>query len=125
MIKRYIATALVLIMLAPLNAGASAWMAESASMVEADEAAMTQMLMAGHDHEEMMSPIQKQSMMDAHDHGPDDCDDYCMNCSNHCSGTAIIPSANSTFELDRKFNRTITGNTLSRAYLLYRPPIFA
>jgi len=125
MIKRYIATALILILLAPLNAGASAWMADSSSMVDVDEMAMTQMLMMGHDHEVMMSAGQQQAMMDAHDHGPDDCDDYCMSCSNHCSSTAIIPSSSSTIEFDRRFNRTLTGGTLSRAYLLYRPPIFA
>ena len=124
MIKRYVATTLVLIMLAPLNAGASAWMAESSSMVDADQMAMTQMIAMGHDHK-AMSAGQKQAMMDAHDHGPEDCDDYCMNCSNHCSSTAIIPYASNTFELDRRFNRILTGNTLSRAYLLYRPPIFA
>ena len=122
MIKRYIVTALVLLMLAPVNAGASAWMADSSSVVETEETAMVEMLMTGHDHEAMMDSSQKQTMMDGHDHGADDCDDYCMNCSNHCSSTAIIPSSNSTFELDRKFNRTITGNTLNRAYLLYRPP---
>lgn len=125
MIKRYIAAALVLIMLAPLNAGAAAWMAESSSVVDADEMAMTQMLKLGHDHAAMMDSSQKQSMMDAHDHGSEDCDDYCMNCSNHCSSTAIIPSSSSSFALDRKFSRTIAGNTFSRAYLLYRPPISA
>lgn len=125
MIKRYIVTVLVLLMLTPVNAGASAWMAESSSGVGADEMAMAEMHMAGHDHEAMMASPAKQSMMDAHDHGSKDCDDYCMNCSNHCSSTAITSSSNSTFERDRKFNRTITGNTFSRAYLLYRPPIFA
>jgi hypothetical protein len=118
-------TALVLIMFAPLNVGASAWMAESSSVVDPDEIVMTQMFMTGHDHEAMMDSPQKQSMMDAHDHGSEDCDDYCMNCSSHCSSTAIIPSSSSPFELDRKFDRIITGNTFSRAYLLYRPPIFA
>ena len=125
MIKRYIVTALVLIMLAPLNAGASVWMAESSSVVDADEVAVAQMHMAGHDHGAMMGSGQKQAMMDAHDHGSEDCDDYCMNCSNHCFSTAIIPSSSNIFALDRKFDRTITGNTLSRAYLLYRPPISA
>ena len=116
MIKRYIVSVLVLLMLTPVNAGASAWMAESSSGVGADEMAMAEMHMAGHDHE---------AMMDAHDHGSKDCNDYCMNCSNHCSSTAITPFSRSTFERDRKFNRTITGNTFSRAYLLYRPPMFA
>lgn len=125
MIKRYIITALVLLMLAPLNAGASAWMAESSPMVETDEVAMAEMLMPGHDHGAMMGSSEKQSMMDAHDHDAEDCDDYCMNCSNHCSSTAIVPSSSNIFELDRKFNRTITGDTSSRASLLFRPPISA
>ena len=59
MIKRYIVTALVLIMLAPLNAGASVWMAESSSVVDADEVAVAQMHMAGHDHGAMMGSGQK------------------------------------------------------------------
>lgn len=125
MIKRYIVTALVLIMFAPLNVGASAWMDESSSVVDADETAMAQMHMAGHDHEAMMGSAQQQVMMDVHDHSAEDCDDYCMNCSNHCSSTAIIPTLSHVFELDRKFTRTLTGNTFSRAYLLYRPPISA
>lgn len=125
MIKRYIVTALVLLMLAPVNVGAAAWMVESSSVVKPDEMAMAEMHMTGHDHAAMMDSSAKQSMMAAHDHGSQDCDDYCMNCSNHCSSTAIIPSSSSTFERDRKFNRTISGNTFSRAYLLYRPPIFA
>ncbi|MDA0281612.1 MAG: hypothetical protein O3C29_14455 [Proteobacteria bacterium] len=125
MIKRYIVTALVLLMLAPVNAGASAWMAESAPGVGPDKMAMAEMHMAGHDHKAMMDSSAKQSMMDAHDHGSEDCDDYCMNCSNHCSSTAITPSSGSTFERDRKFNRTITGNIFSRSSKLYRPPIFA
>jgi hypothetical protein len=125
MIKRYLVTALVILMLAPLNAGAAAWMAESPSVADDGEMTMSQMVMTGHDHEAMMSSHQKQSMMDAHDHGSEDCEDYCMNCSNHCSSTALIPSSGNIFELDRKFNRTITGNTLSRAYLLFRPPISA
>lgn len=121
MIKRYIVTVLVLLMLAPVNAGAAAWMTESAPAADA----MAQMHMAGHDHEAMMDSSAKQAMMDAHDHSSEDCDDYCMNCSNHCSSTAITPSSSSTFEVDRKFHRTHTGNTFSRAYLLYRPPISA
>lgn len=100
-------------------------MAESSSGVETGEMAMAEMPMPGHDHAAMMDSRQKQAMMDAHDHGPEDCDDYCMNCSNHCSSTVIISSSSSSFALDRKFNRTITGNTLSRTYLLYRPPISA
>ncbi|MBL4574185.1 MAG: hypothetical protein JKY86_14120 [Gammaproteobacteria bacterium] len=120
---RYIITALVLLMLAPVNAGASAWMVDSSSVVEAGETVTAEMHMTGHEHEANMGSSQKQSMMDAHDHGSEDCDDYCMNCSNHYSSTAITPSLSSTFETDRKFDRTITGTTLNRAYLLFRPPI--
>jgi hypothetical protein len=107
-------------MFLPVNAGASSWMDESSSVVKSEE-----MHMAGHDHEAMMDSEQKPSSMDAHDHGSEDCDDYCMNCSTHCTSAAIIPSSSSTFELDRKFNRSITGYTSSYAYLLYRPPISA
>lgn len=125
MIKRYIVTVLVLLMLAPENVGVSAWMAESSTVVDADEIAMADMHMAGHDHEAMMDSSHKLSMVDAHEHGSEDCDDYCMNCSNHCSNTAIIPSSSSIFGPDQKFISITTGNTLSRAYLLYRPPISA
>ena len=125
MIKRYIVTVLVLLMLAPENVGVSAWMAESSTVVDADEIAMADMHMAGHDHEAMMDSSHKLSMVDAHEHGSEDCDDYCINCSNHCSNTAIIPSSSSIFGPDQKFISITTGNTLSRAYLLYRPPISA
>ncbi|PCI76999.1 MAG: hypothetical protein COB20_09310 [SAR86 cluster bacterium] len=125
MIKRYIITALVLIVLAPLNAGAAAWMTQSPTVGDTGEMPMAQMDMAGHDHESMMSSGQKQLMMDAHDHGSDDCDDYCMNCSNHCSSTAILSSSNDIFELDREFHKTLAGDTSNRAYLLFRPPIRA
>ena len=125
MTKRYIITALILVMLAPLNAGASPWMAQSSSDPGAGEMAMPQMGMAGHDHGALMSSGQQQTMMDAHDHSAEDCDDYCMNCSNHCSSTAILTSPNDTFELDRGFHKTFTVETLRRAYLLYRPPIRA
>jgi len=116
MIRRYIITSLVLVMFLPVNAGASSWMDESSSVVKSEEMHMA-------DHEAMMDSEQKPSLMDAHD--SEDCDDYCINCSTHCSIAGIIPSSNSAFELDRKFNRSISGCTSNYAYLLYRPPISA
>lgn len=121
--KRYIVTALVFVMLAPLNVVASAWMTQSSSVIAADETAMAQEHMMGHDHEAMTSSGQKQAMMDAHEHDAEDCDDYCMNCSSHCSSTAIPTSANDIIELDQKFNKILSGETSSRSYLLFRPPI--
>lgn len=125
MTKRYILSLLILIMLAPLNVGASAWMAKSFSVIDADDAAITQMHVVGHDHQAMMNSGQKQSMMDAHNHSAEDCDDYCMTCSNHSYSSAITSFSNTTRELDRKFSLANVSYTLSRAYLLYRPPIRA
>jgi hypothetical protein len=123
MIKRYILSFLILIMLAPLNVGASAWVAQSFSAVDADETLVTQMHAVGHDHQAMTSSGQTQSMMDAHNHSAEDCDDYCMTCSNHSSSSAVTSFSNTTLELDRKFSLSSASYTLSRAYLLYRPPI--
>ena len=81
--------------------------------------------MMAHDHDSMMSAEHKQSMMDAHYHGAEECDDYCMNCSSHCSSTAIISSPSDAYDFDRKFGRATAVDTSSLVYLLYRPPICA
>lgn len=85
---------------------------------------MSQMHMADHDHATMLNSGQEQSMTSAHDHSLQNCD-YCMSYSNHCSNTAIIASFKNSFELDRKFETAITGDTMSRVSLLFRPPINA
>jgi len=125
MIKQTIVTVLILVLLAPLNAGASAWMSQSSSMTNDVELAMSPMHMPDHDHETMLRTAGKPSTMDTHDHSPEDCDEYCMNCVNHCSSTAISSSLIEIFELNHEFETTITSDILSRAYLLYRPPIRA
>jgi len=122
--KQYIATALILILLAPVNMGASAWMNLSSISANTGDAEMTQMHTTDHDHAAMLSIGQEQSMTNAHDHSVQDCG-FCMNCSNHCSTNALIASFKNHFELDREFATTIAGDTMSRVSLLFRPPISA
>ena len=71
-------------------------------------------------HEE---PEELQSSAHMHEHDADDCDEYCMNCSNHCSSTAIVTTSAHPFALDRKFSRAASADLSTRATLLFRPPI--
>jgi len=122
MIKRYIVTALILALLAPLNMGASAWMNPASAAAVASNKDMSQMHMNAHDHKAMLSSGQEQAKIGTHDHSLEECD-LCMNCSNHCSSTAIVASFKDRFDLDREFATGITGDTSSRVDLLFRPPI--
>lgn len=120
--RRLIATLLMLILIAPINAVAAASMVVTIS-AEQGMTSAHQLSHAGHGGHAMHAPEQLSSMSATHDHNADDCDDYCMSCSNHCSSSAIVSSSKNTFELDREFEYPASAHTLSRAYLLFRPPI--
>lgn len=121
MIQRTIVTALILLLLAPVNAGAAAWMNNSSA---ANDAATPSMHMAGHDHQAMLDAGHQGAMDETHDHSSGDCD-YCMSCSNHCASTALVSIYKDSFALNREFATTISADTLNRVYLLFRPPIRA
>lgn len=75
-------------------------------------------------HEQMHEETEEsQSSGHVYEHDSDDCDEYCMNCSNHCSSTAIVTTAAHPFMLNRKFSRAASANLSTRATLLFRPPI--
>lgn len=68
---------------------------------------------AGHDN----------AMMEAHDHSAAECDEYCMNCSSHCTSTAIVSSGSIFLAPASQPHRFASGTTADRAFLLFRPPI--
>jgi len=125
MIKRTIISALIVVLLVPLNALATSAMSQPSMSMDGATSSMSHMQMAGHDHQAMMSSAEKLSMMDAHDHSEEDCEEYCMSCTNHCSSNAIIASTGDTFDRLREFRVSLNSHTISRTYLFFRPPIRA
>lgn len=124
MLRKLIVTVLMLILTAPINAVASASMAISIAAYH--DAMPTQQLVHGsHASHDAAIASQNKTKSAAHDHSDEDCDDYCMSCSNHCSSSAIVTSSKHDFELEREFEDLASAHTLSRAYLLFRPPIRA
>lgn len=129
MFRKQIVTLLLLLLIAPVNSVAAASMAVSVTVAHG---AMAMEKAAGDSHamHEMTVEMAAPDMLvahnlDSHNHSPEDCDDYCMSCSNHCSSSAIVSSSKNSFELDREFAELTSAHTLSRAYLLFRPPIRA
>jgi len=60
---------------------------------------------------------------DASDHDADECNDYCMNCLMHCMSELSSVAFIEFSALDEPRSFYLDGSRLSRAYLLYRPPI--
>lgn len=127
MIRKLIVTVLMMIFVVPVNAVAAASMAVSISTVLHGDSPALETLHARHSEHAMTvtSTGSGTDMIIAHDHNVEDCDDYCMSCSNHCSSSGIVSSSKNSFERDREFEDFATAHTLSRAYLLFRPPIRA
>lgn len=77
------------------------------------------------DHVHHASPVASHAggMHDASDHDADECNDYCMNCLMHCMSELSSVVLIDFFALDEPLSFYLDGSRLSRAYLLYRPPI--
>lgn len=122
---KILATALILILLAPFNGVASSAMQLGIAASPMADHAMTMDEAGSHDHSAMAGDGHLQTMMESHDHGEEDCDEYCMSCSNHCSSTAIISGSAQTFDPSARFARCTVAHVANRADLLFRPPIRA
>ena len=116
---------LVVLLALPLNAGAATWMAMS--MAESGE--VTEVLDSSaspqHDHQHHMSMGSNQShdSDSDHEHDSEDCDEHCMSCSSHCYSSSITSDVADYQNLRSRHASTTLGVTLTREYLLYRPPI--
>ncbi len=145
MLKNLLAHCLIVLLLLPLNATAGAAMGDAfgssdslgnedpamtmaAHGVHHDVSAETTLYMA-HDaepaHAAIMQDSQQQAMMAAHEHGAEDCDEFCMNCSNHCSSTAIVTGGEHVMDLQRRYVLADREAAISFTYLLFRPPILS
>lgn len=115
-----VTTILIFMLIAPLNL-----VAASAMQVDLASAGHSMAMEHGdgQDHSLMHADAQMQSMMESHDHSAEDCDEYCMSCSNHCSSTAIVSGSPLIFDLTGRFARASGADLETRAYLLFRPPI--
>jgi len=131
MIKRIIIAVMLVFLVAPVNMmAAPVWMNLPSATADNTDMALSALHMPEHYHNTVLgmekdsNHDQDKAMTNAHDHDNEDCG-YCMNCSNHCSTTAIISSFKDNFELAREFDTTSAGATMSRVSLLFRPPISA
>lgn len=123
-----ISAVLILILLAPVNLVAASAMQLESESVSVSEMAMVVWHAGTHAHEAAEAgsmDSRMQTMMESHDHSAEDCDEYCMSCSNHCSNTAIISGSQLTSYPGCRFTHTRGANLASRAYLLFRPPILS
>lgn len=150
MLQKSLAIALILLMIAPLNVGASAVMAMS--MVDGGHWALAagdhkSAPRVGHKsesnlkhHDEYSAGHQPHGLStakaeshglhanhtDAHDqHSEEDCQEYCMSCSNHCSSLAVLSSHAANFTQARVLSAASIGVSSNHSDLLLRPPISA
>lgn len=118
---------LVMLLVAPLNTSAAAWMAMSMSNSEQHVQHMT---MPDSDHSLHMSVTRGESpahsqVSQAHEHDASDCEEHCASCTNHCSSLGIVTSTMGPFNLENHRLGAIPGTTFNRSDLLFRPPILA
>ena len=127
MLQKSLSIVLTILLLAPLNSGAAAWMAMS--MSDSDLSVSTAQAHQHHDSH-MNHGLQQHGDDHAHsmhgeDHNADDCEEHCMSCSNHCSSLALVSNHYSAFNQVR-LQTTVAGGLVSNhSDLLYRPPIRA
>jgi hypothetical protein len=134
MLQKSLAIILAVLLFAPLNSGAAAWM--SMSMADSN-AATTAMGVDEHtrpDHHAGAASSgnhhQSHSMHggahNEHDeHSEEDCEEHCMSCSNHCSSLAVVSSQSRRYGQVRLLAATTAGLTSAHPELLFRPPIRA
>lgn len=134
MLQKSLAIILAVLLFAPLNSGAAAWM--SMSMADSN-AAITAMGVDEHtrpDHHAGAASSgnhhQSHSMHggahNEHDeHSEEDCEEHCMSCSNHCSSLAVVSSQSRRYGQVRLLAATTAGLTSAHPELLFRPPIRA
>ena len=60
-----------------------------------------------------------------HEQSEEDCEEYCMSCSNHCSSLAVVSSQPKRYGQIRLQAATTAGPTLAHAELLFRQPFRA
>jgi hypothetical protein len=134
MLQKSLAIILAVLLFAPLNSGAAAWM--SMSMADSN-AATTAMGVDEHtrpDHHagaassgnHHLSHSMHGGAHNEHDeHSEEDCEEHCMSCSNHCSSLAVVSSQSRRYGQVRLLAATTAGLTSAHPELLFRPPIRA
>jgi hypothetical protein len=127
MCKKVLTSFLVIILVAPLNVGAAAWMAMSMGNSEQHVQHMTS---PGGDHSAQVgaanidsSDLTQSSIM--HEHDASDCEEHCASCTNHCSSLGIVTSSSGLFDPELHVTGVFSGTVSSRLELLFRPPILA
>ena len=124
--QKILISLLIMLLVAPLNTSAAAWMAMSMSNSEQHVQHMTM----PDDHGLHMSATRGESSdhshaSQAHAHDASDCEEHCASCTNHCSSLGIVTSSSGPFDPGHQFAGTVPGPTSNRSELLFRPPILA
>lgn len=127
MYQKVLTSFLAILLVAPLNASAAAWMAMSMGNSEQHVQHMTisdsdlgSQSSAGHT-ETSAHP----KFVTTHDHDASDCEEHCASCTNHCSSLGIVTSFLSLLDLELLKAGLLSGSTISRFEILLRPPILA
>ena len=120
MLKNTLVSLLIVLLAAPLDAGAAAWMAMS--MDQPDQPAMT--MQDGSVHRMAMAEaVDSAAAPLAHDHDEVDCEEHCLSCHNHCSSAAIVSSSQDSLVPAHLHTGFRSAAALNRIDLLFRPPI--
>ena len=134
--QNFIISLLILLVAAPLDTAATAWMVTgmgavthvNAQVVDLDDLGDinekdSSMAQSSHHHEGGYALNTSKTATDSHHDDAEICDDHCMNCSTHCFSSALVTASSDFLGTEKHFASTFTGDTSDRAYLLFRPPI--
>lgn len=125
MYQRLIASLLVVLLTAPLNASAAAWMAMSMNMAD-QHGQHTTAHEADHGSHSAANHIGDPGLTasaETHQHDAADCEEHCASCTNHCSSLGIVSSTVGVLGMENQSAGAGCGDTTSRLELLFRPPI--
>lgn len=145
--QQSVAIALILLLIAPLNVDAAAWMAMPTvdggnhASAAADHTANPlagqkpgQQVERNGEHQSLghskavvhESHGAHANHSGAHDqHSDEDCQEYCLSCSNHCSSLAVFSSHAASFTQTRVLSSASDDVSSYHSDLLFRPPISA
>lgn len=121
--RNLIIACLILLLGLPLEAAAASWMSRGVTEHDAGLHADPDLAATGSHHHVGAA----YHLGDQHQHSmtpvEHNCDDDCMNCSSHCFSAALVSVAGAAPDRTESVSAPPGGNSLSRAYLLFRPPI--
>lgn len=121
---------LILVVAAPLNTKVASWMEPGMASLTWDEPTTTTPTLSAHDHTAPVahhhaghfSEAQDQDMGIGEVNQAEECDDHCMNCISHCFSAAIVDLTPGNSVSPENFSSAVGGSSMSRKYLLFRPP---